>query len=102
MDERRRQNATGILYRSLLTSVLIGGPSAGVRNTSGGTRMLKKLAVAALLLTVLSVGGTAQNNAASVLANASKAMGMDNLTSITFSGTAENGAFGQSKAIGTP
>jgi glyoxylase-like metal-dependent hydrolase (beta-lactamase superfamily II) len=65
-------------------------------------RMFRKLSVAALLLTVLSTGGAAQNGAATVLANASKAMGVDTLTSITYSGTAENGAFGQSKAIAQP
>jgi glyoxylase-like metal-dependent hydrolase (beta-lactamase superfamily II) len=64
--------------------------------------MFRKLAVTASLLAVLSAGGAAQNNAASVLANASKAMGVDNLTSITYSGTGQNGAFGQSKAIGQP
>jgi glyoxylase-like metal-dependent hydrolase (beta-lactamase superfamily II) len=36
------------------------------------------------------------------VAAASKAMGADTLTSITYSGTARNGAFGQSKAIGMP
>ena len=60
--------------------------------------MLRKFAVAALLLTVLSAGGAAQNNAATVLTNASKAMGVDNLMSITYSGTAQNGAFGQAQA----
>jgi len=64
--------------------------------------MFRKLAVTVFLLTVLSAGGTAQNNAANVIANASKAMGVDTLTSITYSGTAQNGAFGQSKAIGQP
>jgi glyoxylase-like metal-dependent hydrolase (beta-lactamase superfamily II) len=64
--------------------------------------MFRKLAVTASLLAVLSAGGAAQNNAASVIANASKAMGVDNLTSITYSGTAQNGAFGQSKAIAQP
>jgi hypothetical protein len=29
-------------------------------------------------------------------------MGVDSLNSITYSGTARNGAFGQSKAIGDP
>jgi glyoxylase-like metal-dependent hydrolase (beta-lactamase superfamily II) len=41
-------------------------------------------------------------DAASVVAAASKAMGVDALSSITYSGTARNGAFGQSKAIGEP
>ena len=64
--------------------------------------MIKKLAVAGLLWTAMSAGSSAQNTAATVLANASKAMGVDNLTSITYSGTAQNGAFGQSKAIAQP
>ncbi len=41
-------------------------------------------------------------DATSVVAAASKAMGVDTLSSITYSGTARNGAFGQSKAIGEP
>jgi len=59
------------------------------------------ITVAALLGTFLSMGAAAQN-ASSVIATASKAMGVDNLNSITFSGTARNGAFGQSKSIGDP
>jgi len=61
----------------------------------------RTIIVAALLATLLSVGAVAQN-ANSVIAAASKAMGVDSLNSITFSGTARNGAFGQSKAIGDP
>jgi glyoxylase-like metal-dependent hydrolase (beta-lactamase superfamily II) len=64
--------------------------------------MIRKLAVAALLLTVMAAVAAAQNNASQVVAAASKAMGADNLTSITFSGTARNGAFGQSKTIAQP
>jgi glyoxylase-like metal-dependent hydrolase (beta-lactamase superfamily II) len=64
--------------------------------------MLTKFAVAVLLLTVLSAAGAAQDNAATVLANASKATGVDSLTSITYSGTAQNGNFGQSKVITQP
>jgi len=56
---------------------------------------------AAILVTSVSIGAVAQN-AAPVITAASKAMGVDNLNSITFSGTARNGAFGQSKAIGDP
>src|SRR4029434_8642437 len=56
---------------------------------------------AAILVTSVSIGAVAQN-AAPVITAASKAMGVDNLNSITFSGTARNGAFGQSKAIGEP
>ncbi len=65
------------------------------------TRMLRTLTGAALVVTLLSIGAAAQN-ASSVVAAASKAMGVDTLNSITYSGTARNGAFGQSKAIGAP
>ena len=63
--------------------------------------LLRTLTVAALLVTLLSTG-TATQNASSVVAAASKAMGVDTLNSITYSGTARNGAFGQSKSIGEP
>ena len=63
--------------------------------------LLRTLTVAALLVTLLSTG-TATQNASSVVAAASKAMGVDTLNSITYSGTARNGAFGQSKSIGDP
>jgi glyoxylase-like metal-dependent hydrolase (beta-lactamase superfamily II) len=63
--------------------------------------MLRTLPVAALLAALLSSGVLAQN-ASAVIAAASKAMGADSLTSITYSGTARNGAFGQSKSIGDP
>jgi len=53
------------------------------------------------MATALSSGVFAQN-AGPVIAAASKAMGADSLNSITYSGTARNGAFGQSKAIGDP
>ena len=53
--------------------------------------LLRTLTVAALLVTFLSMGAAAQN-AGSVVAAASKAMGADNLTSITYSGSARNGA----------
>jgi glyoxylase-like metal-dependent hydrolase (beta-lactamase superfamily II) len=62
--------------------------------------LLRTLTVAALLVS-FSTGATAQN-ASSVIAAASKAMGADTLNSITLSGTARNGAFGQSKSIGDP
>src|SRR5688500_10271175 len=62
--------------------------------------LLRTLTVAALFLT-LSTGAAAQN-ASSVIAAASKAMGADTLTSITISGSARNGQFGQSKDIGEP
>ena len=62
--------------------------------------MLRTLTGAALVVTLLSIGAAAQND--SPVAAASKAMGADTLNSITYSGTARNGAFGQSKAIGIP
>jgi len=63
--------------------------------------MRRTLAGAALVVTALSSGVVAQN-AGPVIAAASKAMGADSLTSITYSGSARNGAFGQSKSIGDP
>jgi glyoxylase-like metal-dependent hydrolase (beta-lactamase superfamily II) len=63
--------------------------------------LLRTLPLAALLIVVLSTS-TATQNASSILAASSKAMGVDTLNSITYSGTARNGAFGQSKAIGDP
>src|SRR5688572_16566666 len=66
--------------------------------------MFKKLFAGATLISLvawLSVGAAAQD-ATTVVSNASKAMGAQNLNSITFSGSAQNAAFGQSKNIGTP
>lgn len=63
--------------------------------------MFRGIAVVAFLVTWLTVSAAAQN-ASSVVATASRAMGVDTLNSITYSGTARNGAFGQSKAIGDP
>ena len=60
-----------------------------------------RFASAAFLLTTLSTSAAAQDGA-SVVAAASKAMAADTLTSITYSGTARNGALGQSKDIGEP
>jgi glyoxylase-like metal-dependent hydrolase (beta-lactamase superfamily II) len=61
--------------------------------------MLLRTVMAALVVTAVAASASAQNAA---VAAASKAMGVDTLTSITYSGTARNGAFGQSKAIGMP
>lgn len=61
----------------------------------------RTVTLAPLLLIVLATGASAQD-AASVLAAASKAMGVDTLNAITYAGTAKSGAFGQSKAIGEP
>ena len=62
---------------------------------------LRTITAAALLGISFSMGAAAQN-ASSVISAASTAMGAANLNSITFSGTARNGAFGQSKSIGDP
>ena len=62
---------------------------------------LTTLTMAPLLVIGLATGVAGQD-AAPVVATASKAMGVDALSSITYSGTARNGAFGQSKAIGEP
>jgi glyoxylase-like metal-dependent hydrolase (beta-lactamase superfamily II) len=62
---------------------------------------VRTLLLAAVLITALSPGLAGQN-AGTMLAAASKAMGVDSLNSITYSGTARNGAFGQSKSIGDP
>src|SRR5688572_27949529 len=62
---------------------------------------LRVVAGGALLVSVLWVVVAVQN-ANAVVAASSKAMGVDNLTSITYSGTARNEQFGQSKAIGEP
>ena len=61
----------------------------------------RSLTLTAIVVTVLSTGLPAQD-AKAVVAASSKAMGVDNLNSITYSGTARNGAFGQSKSIGEP
>jgi glyoxylase-like metal-dependent hydrolase (beta-lactamase superfamily II) len=63
--------------------------------------MRKTLALAPLTLILLSTGAAAQD-AAAVLAAAAKAMGAETLTSITYSGSASNGNFGQSKTIAGP
>src|SRR5262249_31313754 len=63
--------------------------------------MRRTLLAIALLVPFLSSGAAAQN-ASSVVSAASKAMGVDTLNSITYSGPARNGAFGQSKVISEP
>jgi len=58
--------------------------------------------MSAVALVLGLAASAAAQNATAVLAAASKAMGADSLASITYSGSARNGAFGQSKAIGDP
>ena len=63
--------------------------------------LLRKPTIAALLVIALSAAMTGQD-ASSVVGAASKALGADGLNAITYAGTARNGQFGQSKAIGEP
>jgi glyoxylase-like metal-dependent hydrolase (beta-lactamase superfamily II) len=63
--------------------------------------MLQKLAIGVIFVAVMAVGTRAQDAAATIAA-AQKAMGAEALTSITYSGTAANGNFGQSKSIAGP
>jgi glyoxylase-like metal-dependent hydrolase (beta-lactamase superfamily II) len=66
--------------------------------------MLRKLAVAVALMTAVSIpsGTLVAQDAKAIIAAASKAMGADGLTSVTYSGSAANGNFGQSKTIAGP
>jgi glyoxylase-like metal-dependent hydrolase (beta-lactamase superfamily II) len=61
-------------------------------------KVLYPTAVAAICMATAIAG----QNTPPVVSAAAKAMGTDSLTSITYSGTARNGAFGQSKSIGEP
>jgi glyoxylase-like metal-dependent hydrolase (beta-lactamase superfamily II) len=63
--------------------------------------MLRKIAIGVWVAAVLSTGVTAQD-AAATIATVKKAMGAETLTSITYSGTAATGNFGQSKSIAGP
>ena len=64
--------------------------------------MLTKATIVAVLLIVSLTPGVAAQDAAAVVAAASKAMGVDNLNAIAYIGSARTGAFGQSKSIGDP
>lgn len=64
--------------------------------------MPMRTAILALLLIVSSTPGVVAQDAAAVVAAASKAMGVDNLNAIAYIGRARTGAFGQSKSIGEP
>jgi glyoxylase-like metal-dependent hydrolase (beta-lactamase superfamily II) len=63
--------------------------------------MLRKLAIATALMTAMSIGTVAQD-AKAIIASATKAMGSEGLNSLTYSGSAANGNFGQSKTIAGP
>jgi glyoxylase-like metal-dependent hydrolase (beta-lactamase superfamily II) len=62
---------------------------------------LRTLSAVSLIVAVSWTTAAAQD-AKAVVAAAAKAMGTETLNSITYSGTARNGAFGQSKSIGNP
>src|SRR5688500_12065758 len=64
--------------------------------------MPMRTAISALLVIVASTPGVVAQDAAAVVAAASKAMGVDNLNAIAYIGRARTGAFGQSKSIGHP
>jgi glyoxylase-like metal-dependent hydrolase (beta-lactamase superfamily II) len=63
-----------------------------------------RVAAATLIVALIAwfSPGVGAQNAATVVGNASKVMGVETLASITFSGTAQNANFGQSRNIGTP
>ena len=63
--------------------------------------MLRKIAVGVLFAAVLSTGVRGQDAGATIAA-VKKAMGAEALTSITYSGAAATGNFGQSKSIAGP
>jgi glyoxylase-like metal-dependent hydrolase (beta-lactamase superfamily II) len=63
--------------------------------------MRRNLAAVAIAVALVSSQPAAQD-AATTLAAAAKAMGVDGLSSISYTGTATNGNFGQSKTIAGP
>ena len=63
--------------------------------------MIRKLTVAALLAILLAVGAFAQD-AKTVITNTTQAMGAQNLTSVTYSGSASDVNFLQTKSISGP
>jgi glyoxylase-like metal-dependent hydrolase (beta-lactamase superfamily II) len=63
--------------------------------------MLRTLSGTALITVLLATSAIAQD-AKTIVANASRAMGADGLNSITYSGSATTGNFGQSQAIAGP
>jgi glyoxylase-like metal-dependent hydrolase (beta-lactamase superfamily II) len=63
--------------------------------------MRTRLIVTALFVTLLSMGTTAQD-ARTIIANSSKAMGADNVNAITYSGSAANVNFGQTQKLSGP
>ena len=64
--------------------------------------MLVRFLLLTLFLVICAMPAVVAQDAAAVVAAASKAMGTDNLNAIAFIGRARIGAFGQSKSIGDP
>ena len=64
--------------------------------------MLVRIVVFASLLIICATSGVGAQDAAAVVAAASKAMGADNVNAIAYIGRARTGPFGQSKSIGEP
>lgn len=63
--------------------------------------MRRRLMAGSVLLTIVSMGAAAQD-AKTLIGEALKAMGAENLNAITYSGTASNVNFGQTKSISGP
>jgi glyoxylase-like metal-dependent hydrolase (beta-lactamase superfamily II) len=63
---------------------------------------MSRLLAGLTAFTLVATSGARAQDAAGTIAAASKAMGVDNLTSITYSGSATTGNFGQSTAIAGP
>ena len=64
--------------------------------------MLVRIVLLASFVVICSTPAVVAQDAAAVVAAASKAMGTDNLNAIAYIGRARMGAFGQSKSIGDP
>jgi glyoxylase-like metal-dependent hydrolase (beta-lactamase superfamily II) len=64
--------------------------------------MQMRAAILVMVLVASSTPGVVAQDAAAVVAAASKAMGVDNLNAIAYIGRARTGAFGQSKSIAVP
>ena len=64
--------------------------------------MLVRVLLLASFLVICATPAVVAQDAAAVVAAASKAMGTDNVNAIAYIGRARTGAFGQSKSIGDP
>ena len=92
----------GVAFASLATMGLRNGTvRKKVLHLKSEKLMIRKLAGAALLAILVPAAALAQD-AGTVIADASKAMGAQNLTSLTYSGTASDVNFLQTKSITGP